>query len=421
MNMIKFLRLLIILASLLPHMATAQKKSKKPDMVHMGVARINITPEKPTMMSGYAARTTPFTGVNDSIYASAFYFTVENTRALLINADLIGFSFGLVDEMKNLISSKTGVLPQNIMLVAAHNHGGPSLGDYSDMVKEYTARLKEKLVSVSVAATSRPVPVRMGVGKGYCNMNINRRAEFTKGEVWLGRNPGGISDHELDVIKFETMDGTPLAVLVNWPCHATTTGDSNYLITGDWPGAVARHIRKQLGEGVVVGVTAGASGDINPIYGPGNVFREVEAIGFHVGHEATRVMEQMVTYPVKTLQVTDTLLTFPGKTPSKNHFPQSSFEPGPDTNIRLSAFKIGGAVLAGISGEVMTEIGMEIKKLSPYSNTVLMTHCNGSSGYICTDKSYSEGGYEIQVTRLMPGAEKPLIRTFIGLIYSLDK
>jgi len=37
---------------------------------------------------------------------------------------------------------------------------------------------------------------------------------------------------------------------------------------------------------------------------------------------------------------------------------------------------------------------MKIKKQSHYNYTFIIIHCNGSSGYIVTDKSYKEGGYE---------------------------
>jgi neutral ceramidase len=410
---------LVILTILIPGILFARGATTEPDNIRLGVSRVNITPGKPAMMSGYAARETPSIGVNDSIYASAFYFTGDNNQILLITVDLIGFSFSFVEEARNLISSATGIPFRNIMLVAVHNHAGPSTGDHGPAsVGEYTSELKGKLVNLAIEASGETVPVRIGVGKGTCTMNINRRAEFSKGEIWLGRNQYGPCDHDLSVVKFETLDYRPLAILINWPCHATSTGDSNYLISGDWPGAAARYIREHAGEGVIVGVTAGASGDINPIYGPGNVFREVEAIGYHVGAEALRVMGQMKTYPVNTLQATEKMVEYPGKMRAGNHFPQASFEPGPPVSIRLSAFKIGTLVLAGVSGELFTEIGMEIKKQSPYSETVVLTHANGSSGYIITDSSYALGGYEVQVTRLMPGAEKPLISSFMDIFHS---
>lgn len=80
-------------------------------------------------------------------------------------------------------------------------------------------------------------------------------------------------------------------------------------------------------------------------------------------------------------------MTFPGKKACKDQFPQKTYESGPDVKIRLTAFRIGHLMLAGISGEVMNEIGSDIKKQSPYTSTIIVTHCNGSSGYICTDKA----------------------------------
>jgi neutral ceramidase len=411
--------ILIILISISPCFVSALEASHAGGNVLLGVAQVNITPSKPTLLSGYAARTTPFTGVHDSLYASAFYFSSEKVKNLVIIIDVIGFPFVVGDEIRGLISSELNIPASNINLVATHTHGGPSVNDRGpESVVAYTAELKKKLVGLALEASRNPVPFRMGAGKGHSAMSINRRAEFSKGEVWLGRNFEGVVDHELSVVKFENMQGDLLAVMINWPCHGTVTGDSNYLISGDWPGASARYIQEHTGKDVIVGVTAGASGDINPIYGPGNVFREVDAIGYHIGSETLRVMESLVTYPVGNLASADTILTFPGKRPLPDRFPVSSYEPGPDVDIRLSVFKIGNLVLAGISGELMTEIGMEIKSRSPYSNTIIMTHCNGSSGYICTDSSFPEGGYEIQVTRLMPGVEEPLIQQYINMFES---
>jgi len=103
----------------------------------------------------------------------------------------------------------------------------------------------------------------------------------------------------------------------------------------------------------------------------------------------------------------------------KDHFPQTTYESGPDVKLHLTVFRIGHLILTGISGELMNEIGSAIKTASPYSVTSVITHCNGSSGYICTDKAFPEGGYEVKVTRLMPGAEKPLTEKVLEMINSL--
>jgi hypothetical protein len=280
------------------------------------------------------------------------------------------------------------------------------------------AELKDKLVGIAVSASKKAVPFKLGVGKGTCNMNMNRRQRF-EDMVWLGKNPDGPCDHDVTVVKMEDMKNNLMAVLINWPCHATASGEDNYKITADWPGAAARYIKKQAGNNVVIGVTAGASGDIDPIYGPGAEFRYIEGTGFLVGHEAWDVLGSLKTMPVYDLQSANASIIYPGKQRDKDNFPQTSHEKGPDVEIRLTGIRVGNLVLAGVSGELMNEMGMEVKKLSPYAGTMVVTHCNGSSGYICTDKAFTEGGYEPRVSRLMPGIEKPLVGKFMELIDAL--
>jgi hypothetical protein len=208
-------------------------------------------------------------------------------------------------------------------------------------------------------------------------------------------------------------------MLVNWPCHGTTSGGDNYQITGDWPGFAAKYLKDKVGKNVVVAVTAGASADINPIYGPGNKFNEISTVGYHVANESFKVLPGIKTAPVKTVKTSFTTITFPGKQPGKDYRPPRSYEDGPDVEIRLTGMKIGNLVIEGISGELMNEIGMQVKKASKYPNTIVVTHCNGSSGYICTDAAYPQGGYEVQTTRMKPGVEKPLVAKFISQMKGL--
>lgn len=355
---------LIVLIILFPFLGIAAKPEEiKTGNIKLGISSVNITPDKPILMSGYGDREIPFTGVHDSLYANTFYFSAEKANCLLITMDLLESPTDVTDEVKCLIAVKTNILKQNIVLVAVRNHGGSSIEQVEpELNREYTEVLKNRLVELSEKVSKNPRPFLMRIGKGSCNLNINRRAEFSDKEVWLGKDPAGPCDHEVDVIRFESLDHKSLGIIVNWPCHGPVSGDTNYEVTGDWPGSAAEYIKNQLGNHVVVGVTAGASADINPIYGPGIDFAEVNAVGFHIGKDVIRVLSEINTYPVNSIQAVDTTLVFPGKMPSDNHFPQSLFERGPDTSIRLSVFKVGNIILAGISGELMTEIGLETEE-----------------------------------------------------------
>ena len=87
--------------------------------------------------------------------------------------------------------------------------------------------------------------------------------------------------------------------------------------------------------------------------------------------------------------------------------------------MRLSALKIGNIVYAGVSGEVFNEIGQEVKRRSPYTHTFVVTHCNGSSGYLVTDDAYAEGGYEVRATRAKSGAERAIIDNLVEMVQQL--
>jgi hypothetical protein len=152
-------------------------------------------------------------------------------------------------------------------------------------------------------------------------------------------------------------------------------------------------------------VTAGASADINPIYGPNDRFRDIEAIGMLLGEEVIRIAETIETFPIQQIQAEQVSLMANGKQPLESREPNQVLVSAEDVRINLGVLKIGNIAFAGVSGELMTEIGMRIKAESPLKNTVIITHCNGASGYLCTNASYPEGGYEVQVSRTMPGTE----------------
>lgn len=392
---------------------------------YAGAAYMNITPAFPVPLSGYADRAQPSQGVHDSIYARAFVFEQGATQACIIQADLIGFSFEFVEELTGQIEIKTGIPAKNCLLVAAHNHGGPSTRAYgetaTDHLTAYLDQLKKSLVDAVQMAWTKREPARIGYGEGLCRMNINRRARHAEGGIWLGRNPDGPCDHRVDVIRLENLAGKPLGLLINWPCHATVGGQENSLVTGDWPGATVRYLEKNGYIGIPIGVFAGASGDINPIYGPHNNFREMNAVGLVLSEEVLRAVKDIPMVQPLKLEVRQVMKDIPGKQKSATRLPGEKIVPGEPVPLRWSVLQLGPLVICGISGELMTEIGMDIKRVSPFRHTVLMTHCNGNSGYLCTDAAYAEGGYEPMVSRTRPGTAQLIKEQMLQLLNGLFK
>lgn len=396
-----------------------------------GSAKVIITPSKPIPMSGYGGRKEPFKGVHDDIYARIVVFSDGKNTSAVISTELIGISNIFWSEVTEDIEKRTGIKKEFVFLSAVHNHNGPSINVYNDGntpdVRAYVKELKEKIVRSTAAAIKSMVPVNIGAGKGTCKMNINRRAQNGKGQIALGRNPYGPCDQEVGVIRIDDKAGKPIAILMNWPCHATVLGPRNYMITGDWPGAASRYVEKEYSENFVAPVTIGASGDINPLYGPHIDFENnsayafgKDAIGEDLANESIRVAREAKTFSSGMINASQRLVSVPAKdeeVPGRFQQPNSS-EDG-FLKIRLSAMRIGSIILTGVSGEVFNEIGVKMRKQSPYSNTFMVTHCNGSSGYLVTDAAYAEGGYEVNSTRAKSGAEKAIIDNLLEMINEL--
>lgn len=396
-----------------------------------GTAKIIITPGKPIPMSGYGGRNDPFKGVHDEIYARIIVFSDGKNKAALISTELIGVSNILWQEVTEEIEKKTGIKKEFVFVSAVHNHNGPSINVYDDGntpdVLAYTKELKEKLVAATTTALKNMVPVKIGVGKGECKMNINRRAQNGKGQITLGQNPYGPCDQEVGVIRIDDRAGKPLSIIMNWPCHAVVLGPKNYMITGDWPGAASYYVEKEFSENFVAPVTIGASGDINPIYGPHIDFESnssyafgKDAIGEDLAKVSMRVAKEMKTFSSGTIAAAQRVVSIPAKgdeVPGRFQQPKSTEEGF--LKIRLSALRIGNIILTGVSGEVFNQISVKMRKQSPYTNTFMITHCNGSSGYLVSDDAYAEGGYEVSSTRAKSGAEKAIIDNLLEMINEL--
>jgi hypothetical protein len=59
---------------------------------------------------------------------------------------------------------------------------------------------------------------------------------------------------------------------------------------------------------------------------------------------------------------------------------------------------IGDSAWVGIPGELFVEIGLEIKKASPFLHTMVFGYTNDSVGYLPTRKAFPDGGYGVTWT-----------------------
>jgi hypothetical protein len=237
-------------------------------ILRAGVAKIDITPEFPVMLYGYASRKTLSEGVHDRLSARAAVFENSGKKVVFISSDLGSYGDSVFRVFQKSILERFDLKESELFLSAIHSHSSPVLSlrtrEADVHNTRYTKELNQKLLTVIDEAFSNLQPVHTAVGVGYSPVGSNRREMRADGSITLGRNPYGPTDKEVLVMKVESEDGTPVAAVFDYATHATSLGAANMLISGDVLGISAQFVEKILGEEVVTPVFAGAQTIITP-------------------------------------------------------------------------------------------------------------------------------------------------------------
>ena len=82
--------------------------------------------------------------------------------------------------------------------------------------------------------------------------------------------------------------------------------------------------------------------------------------------------------------------------------------------------RLGDMAIVSMPGEPFAEIGVAVKKASPFAITMFCGYSSGEGGdYMPTESEYTLGGYEVQRTPYGTGAAEKLIRETIALYNDL--
>jgi len=405
----------------------------------IGVSSVNITPPIGVPMAGYSARDDVSIGIHDDLYAKAIVFDDGNTKAALIRCDLIGLEREFVEEVRKLIESDTGICGKNVMITCTHTHSGPITNPIFPELNAWMNVLSRKIKGAVTAAHRNMKEAKIGFNHGS-----------VEGIVINRRKPNGPVDTEIGIIRIDDQAGNPMAIIVNYTCHAVVLGPDNLLISADYPGYVMSFVEKNLG--IPALFVNGACGDINPldklaimrlkrgksIYNRRNgTFEEAKRLGSMIGAEAVKVFLGTETENDLELKVTSRnikvpLSDLPPLEDAKKMLKENerlfrklvsekrdvaqmyrtavtikntqkiikyinSGENARSTEIQ--AFKIGDNGLIALPGEIFVEIGMNIKKQSSLKYTFICELANDSIGYVPTEEAFKESGYEVEFAK----------------------
>ena len=412
---------------------SARVASAQETGLRAGTSRIEITPAIPVTLAGYESRKELSQGVHDPLSARALAFEEHGRHLVLVSVDILGFYNETAAPLRQAILDACRLEPSELFLAAIHTHSAPNpalkraLGHTNNVA--FTETLRGQLVQVVREALERAVPSKLQAGSGSSPVGVNRRqvARDAAGNpsIDLGRNPSLLTDREVQVLEIARADSGELAtILFAYNTHSTSLGPGNSLISGDVHGLAEQFIERYLGSGEVAPGIAGASGDIDPWVRVLPDFRatngwipEPVLLGTMLGEEVVRVVERMPKADLAgSVSTAFETLELPGKSSGEIRATNGA----PATRLNLTVGRVGQVAFVGLGGEVFNEIGQAIKRASPFPTTLVITHCNGASGYLPTPQAYLEGGYEVKSSHFAPGAAEQVIKEAVRMLYALS-
>lgn len=415
-------------------------------MIKVGLGREIITPARGLPLVGYF-NPRPNAGVLDDLYVKTALFQNGNSTGGIVSFDLCFLTREIVAAIRKRLDKLGITFGNNLIFCATHTHTGPYTCDFFEVSagREYVTYLINKAALAVRQAKDNLYPSTLYYGSVRENpFAFNRRYFMKDGRVKT--NPGkknpdivkpeGTVDREIGILAIE-QDKRTVGIMANIANHGDTIG--GHLVSADWPGQMEKAIQGKFGYQVPVITLVGPSGNINHLdvgtrrnqtcyqeakrIGKGyakiileNIIelKKVQGSQLRIDSKSVPIRYRIISQkevrnakrvlkekpPTTDRDLTsedlargdravaylfaDQLLRFKRKYSGKKRY------------FELISIKFGkDLAISSLPGEPFTEIGLEIKKRSPFRKTFVVSLSQGRCGYVPLKECFKRGGYEI--------------------------
>ena len=408
-------------------------------MLKMGCAKVDITPGVPVFLRGYGSRNALSDGIEERLEAGVMILAQGRKRILVLTLDNLGISIQSCRSIYADLKKQCGFDENSTYLCCSHTHFAPGICDYYVTVpkgqieigrypaeKGYYPLLLRRLVAgvKEAEANLEAVELEETVIPVSC-LSFNRRPiQKTTGKVVTNYTWPTETADEYDFPPVDTQfyvwrfkaGGALKAILGRFSCHPVTGGNDQYAVSADYPGYFQKYIKEYFGcPGFFM---LGNAGDVVPIQRKGTARSDIGRVLASAVRLAERTFRK-----VETFKLDNTIVTVPLKLRVKcsrrkaeqlwqNALAEAkagamgrhdlammgykhnfvNMYPSDDVEVPLRLLRLGSKVLVGLPFEVLTEIGLRLRKACP--EAVLTSITGGYDGYLPLAKDYKYGGYE---------------------------
>lgn len=435
---------LLIVSLVLSKVTLCQRLNAVDETIDVGVARVDITPERPIRLAGYGNRSkSESDGIIQRLEAKALAFGNDAEHpSVLITVDLVGITERIASKLKQQLSKKAGINPEQIVICASHTHGGPEIGNllnilqyrdggYSDSllsldqlvhIAQYTEMLCQKLEEVSLAALKNRKPALVAWGQGQAYFAANRRTK------------GGPVDPALPILRIKNLDGTLKAVFVNYACHGTTLEGINE-INADWIGEAKRLIEANH-PGCIAMVALGCGADADPE--PRGNMEDVKLHGQEISDNVDKlIVSQLqplssppvgnmkwIKLPFSKIATVPELIKLTEDKTLKGYFARVALDriirgetiPS-EVNLPVQVWNFGDKLaMINLGGEVVVDYSIRLKNEFGAEHLWINAYSNDVPCYIASRRVIREGGYEADFSMYCYDKPSPLAEESEDLI-----
>lgn len=443
----------------------AESGSTTAGLIPVGVAKVDVTPDYPVRLPGYAGRKTESEGILQRLWAKALAIGDDegDGPAVVLTIDNCGVPENVTEEVAARLKAKAGIERQRVVICSSHTHTAPWLHgflplhyvepippDHQDRIRRYTRQATDWLEQVALQAIASRAPGRLAWAQGNVGFAMNRRVMKDGKSVRLGVNPDGPVDHSLPMLRVTDAGGKLLAVAVNYACHCTTMSGNS--IHGDWAGCAQEYIEENHPD-VVAMISIGCGADTNPE--PRSSIEATEQHGRAVADEVDRLLAgpfvPLEEPPIAGLRRIELPFDRP---PTQEEF-SKRLAAGRSPNASSSAKRLGyhaqrmlehirrdGRVPATLDyhvvtwafgrelamvflpGEVVVDYTLRLKRELNANCLWVTAYANDVPCYIPSKRVLAEGGYEVdssmisyaRPTRFAPAVEDRVVAAAKALL-----